>query len=64
MDGGKISESGTYDELMSKNGVFAELVKRQQINAELICYDCGHYLHYYKSEEMSSAIMSFMKSIS
>lgn len=36
----------------------------QQINAELICYDCGHYLHYYKSEEMSSAIMSFMKSIS
>ena len=31
VDGGKISESGTYDELMSKNGVFAELVKRQQL---------------------------------
>ena len=31
LEGGKIIESGTYDELMSKNGFFAELVARQQV---------------------------------
>ena len=33
VDGGKIAESGTYEELISKNGVFAELVARQQIDS-------------------------------
>ena len=32
MDGGRIAESGTYDELMQKNGVFAELVARQRLD--------------------------------
>ena len=31
LDGGKIVEDGTYDELMAKNGFFAELVARQQV---------------------------------
>jgi len=31
LDGGKIVESGTYEELIAKDGFFAELVKRQQI---------------------------------
>lgn len=31
VDGGKIAESGTYDELMQKNGLFAELVRRQHL---------------------------------
>ena len=31
LDGGKIVESGTYDELVAKKGFFAELVERQQI---------------------------------
>lgn len=31
LDGGKIVEDGTYDELIALNGQFAELVKRQQI---------------------------------
>ena len=30
LDGGKITEQGTYDELIAKNGFFAELVKRQR----------------------------------
>ena len=34
LDGGKIAESGTYDDLMAANGVFAELVKRQQLEEE------------------------------
>lgn len=29
LDGGKIAESGTYEELMAKGGLFAELVRRQ-----------------------------------
>ena len=29
LDGGRIAESGTYDELLGKNGIFASFVKRQ-----------------------------------
>jgi len=32
LDGGKIIEQGTYDELIERNGFVAELVKRQQID--------------------------------
>lgn len=32
----------------------------KEINAKLICYDCGHYLHYYKSDEMSVEIKDFI----
>ena len=32
LDGGKIIEDGTYDELISHNGFFAELVERQRLN--------------------------------
>ena len=31
LDGGRIIEDGTYDELIAKNGFFAELVERQRI---------------------------------
>ena len=31
LDGGKIIEDGTYEELMAKNGFFAELVERQKV---------------------------------
>ena len=33
LDGGKIAESGTYDELLRKNGLFAELIARQRLDA-------------------------------
>lgn len=29
-------------------------------NAELIQYDCGHYIHHYRSEEMSGQIREFI----
>lgn len=32
LDGGKIVEDGTYDELLAKNGFFAELVERQRVD--------------------------------
>ena len=32
LDGGKIIEDGTYDELLAKGGFFAELVERQRID--------------------------------
>ena len=32
LDGGKILEDGTYDELIEKNGFFAELVARQRLD--------------------------------
>ncbi|MBR4577216.1 MAG: NHLP bacteriocin export ABC transporter permease/ATPase subunit [Clostridia bacterium] len=31
LDGGRIIEDGTYDELIAKDGVFADLVRRQQL---------------------------------
>ena len=33
LDGGKIVEDGTYDELVEKKGFFAELVERQQVGS-------------------------------
>jgi pimeloyl-ACP methyl ester carboxylesterase len=32
-------------------------------DAELIIYDCGHYIHYYKSQEIASAVKTFLKQI-
>ena len=32
IDGGKIAEDGTYEELIARNGLFAELVSRQQLD--------------------------------
>ena len=32
IDGGRIAESGSYEELVAKNGVFAELVERQRLD--------------------------------
>lgn len=34
LQGGKIAEEGTYEQLMAKNGLFAELVARQRIEKE------------------------------
>lgn len=34
MEGGKIVEDGSYEDLCAKNGFFAELVRRQQVDAE------------------------------
>ena len=34
MDGGRITESGTYEELIAKNGFFADLVKRQRLDTD------------------------------
>ena len=34
IEGGKIVEDGTYDELIALNGSFAELVARQRLDAE------------------------------
>ena len=34
LEGGKITEEGTYDELIKQDGMFAELVKRQRLDFE------------------------------
>jgi ABC-type multidrug transport system fused ATPase/permease subunit len=31
LEGGKIVEDGTYEQLIAQNGFFAELVERQQV---------------------------------
>lgn len=32
LDGGKVFEEGSYDELIAQNGYFAELVERQSLD--------------------------------
>ncbi|MBO7674805.1 MAG: ATP-binding cassette domain-containing protein, partial [Atopobiaceae bacterium] len=34
VDGGRIAEEGTYDELLAKEGLFTELVRRQMLDAK------------------------------
>ncbi len=34
VDGGRIAEEGTYEELIARNGLFAELVERQRLDGE------------------------------
>ena len=34
VDGGRIAEEGSYEELIEKGGLFAELVKRQRLDQE------------------------------
>jgi len=43
-------------------------VKNQQkfaetMGAKLICYDCGHYIHHFKSDEMREEITRFIHSL-
>lgn len=33
------------------------------LDARLVSYDCGHYIHHFKSEEMSKEIVNFVKSL-
>ena len=33
------------------------------INANIIFYDCGHYIHHYKSKEMSRVIEKFVSQL-
>lgn len=30
------------------------------MNAKLVCFDCGHYIHYYKSDDISKEIAEFI----
>lgn len=56
--------------LFSSNGEDQEKdwVENQQkfaaiMGARLICYDCGHYIHHFKSEEMCEEITRFLHSL-
>lgn len=35
----------------------------EESHVEIIYFDCGHYIHYYKSEEMAVSIKSFLDGI-
>lgn len=56
--------------LFSSNGQDQERdwVENQQkfaaiMGAKLICYDCGHYIHHFKSDEMRKEIVEFINSL-
>lgn len=33
------------------------------LDAKLVCYDCGHYIHHYESDEMCEEIINFVDSL-
>lgn len=47
----------------SKNWLKMQRQFAVEMKAELICYDCGHYIHYYKSDEISREIVRFKNEI-
>lgn len=49
----------TFKNWIEDQKAFAEIM-----NAKLISYNCGHYIHHYKSEEMSREIEKFVSDIS
>lgn len=48
----------TMKNWISSQKQFAEIMK-----ANLICFDCGHYIHYYKSVEISKQIIEFINKL-
>lgn len=44
----------------SKNWIDNQQEFAAIMNAKLICFDCGHYIHYFKSNEMCSEITEFI----
>ncbi len=48
----------TMKNWLSEQNRFAKTMK-----ADLICFNCGHYIHHYKSDEIGSEIMKFVNKI-
>lgn len=47
----------------SKNWIEHQQNFASIMNAKLICFDCGHYIHYFKSEEMCREIKEFVNKL-
>lgn len=45
----------------SGNWIQNQKIFAESINAESIFYDCGHYMHYFRSEEISERIRDFIR---
>lgn len=46
-----------------KNWISAQKQFAKIMKADLICFDCGHYIHYYKSDEISKKIIDFVSKL-
>ena len=44
----------------SKNWIEHQKTFAKNINGKLICFDCGHYLHHFKSQEINIVINHFI----
>ena len=47
---------------VSKNWLENQRVFAELMGARLICFDCGHYIHHFKSNEMCKEIIEFINS--
>lgn len=66
-DGGKISCPAlmfvSNGKQVSQGWLEDEKDFAEKTNAEMVSYDCGHYMHYFESERMSEKIRSFVDSV-
>lgn len=66
-DGGKISCPAllfvSNGKQVSKGWIEDEREFAEKTNSEIVCYDCGHYMHYFESAKMSEKIQSFVDAI-
>ncbi len=47
----------------SKNWIEEQQKFASLMNAKLICFDCGHYIHYFKSEEICDEVKEFVRTL-
>lgn len=43
----------------SKNWIYSQNEFAKKVNAKVVNYDCGHYMHYYKSNDICNEIKQF-----
>ena len=48
----------------SKNWVKSQQEFAAEMDAKLLCYNCGHYMHYYKSHDICKEIKEFIMRLS
>ena len=48
---------------VSKGWLEDEKEFAEKTNAEMVCYDCGHYMHYFESEKMNGKICGFLNQV-
>ena len=62
ISGLNIKADGVYVDCTLGGGGHSLEIASRLTTGRLICFDCGHYIHHFKSDEMSKEIIEFINS--